>query len=153
MRPIPEAAAALVRPIAGIRQNWGIAVMIPGCSGRPLDVAAYTLMRGTVREWARHDRVWGDVAEYGTPSVLCGGSNPLYGKTLGYLTEVPGEPMMFFHLWDGTDAESGRSWPPDHAEPLLLAVRYGHAAFADTFTFTPEGRRRRPAPASSPLPQ
>jgi hypothetical protein len=38
------------------------------------------------------------------PSVLCGGTNPLYGKTLGYLTEAPEEPMVFFHLWNGTAA-------------------------------------------------
>jgi hypothetical protein len=117
-----------------------------------LDTAAYTVMRGTVRELAGHDRVWGDVvAAYGPPSVLCGGTNPLYGKTLGYLTEAPGEPMVFFHLWNGADAGSGRPWPPDHPEPLLLAVRYGDAAFADTFT--PEGRRRRSTPAPSPLPR
>lgn len=91
------------------------------------------------------------VAEYGPPSVLFGGTNPLFGKTLGYLTEAPGEPMVFFHLWNGTDAESGQPWPPEHAEPLLTAVRHGDAAFADTFTFTPEGQRRRMAPTRSPL--
>lgn len=117
------------------RQGWLTA-------DRVLDAAAYASMRGSVREWAGRDRVWGDVvAEYGPPSLLCGGTNPLYGKVLGYLTEAPGEPMVSFHLWNGSDAGS---WPPDHPEPLLLAVRYGHTAFAGTFTFTPEGRRRSP---------
>ncbi|MEU9111004.1 hypothetical protein AB0D04_04170 [Streptomyces sp. NPDC048483] len=119
-----------------------------------LDPAAYARVCGSVREWARRDRVWSDiVAEYGPPSVLCGGTNPLYGKTLGYLTESPSEPMVFFHLWNGTDPASGQSWPPDHPEPLLLAVRHGDGAFADTFTFTPEGRHRRPAPHPSPFSQ
>lgn len=123
------------------RQGW----LVPD---RVLDAASYVALRETVDSWAAQDRVWGDVvARFGPPSVLFGGTNPLYGKTLGYLTEEVAEPVVFFHLWNGSDGEAEQSWPPAHAEPLLLAVRSGDGPFAETFTFTPEGRRRRPAPA------
>ncbi|MGW0664848.1 hypothetical protein, partial [Streptodolium elevatio] len=119
---------------------------------RVLDSASYASLRQTAGVWAAQDRVWGDVvARFGPPSVLFGGTNPLYGKTLGYVGEEPGEPMVFFHLWNGPEDGAEQSWPPAHAEPLLLAVRYGDGPFAGTFTFTPEGRRRRPAPAPSPF--
>ncbi|WP_240930035.1 hypothetical protein [Streptomyces coryli] len=100
--------------------------------------------------WLRPDRVLGaqDVtAEFGAPSVLFGGSNPLYGKTLGYLSEDPEQPIVFFHLWNGA-AEPG-GWPPEHEQPLLLAVRFGEGPFRRSFTFTPEGERRRPAAATA----
>ncbi|MER5327107.1 hypothetical protein ABT003_48240, partial [Streptosporangium roseum] len=91
------------------------------------------------------DRVLSEVLEtFGPPSVLFGGNNPLYGKTLGYLTEQAKEPMLFFHLWNGTDPGAESTWPPIYGEPVLLAVRYGTGPFRDTFTFTPEGHKRRP---------
>ncbi|MFJ5263734.1 hypothetical protein ACIQAC_25065 [Streptomyces sp. NPDC088387] len=112
---------------------------------RVLDAGEYAALRDTFREWARHDRVWADVtAAFGAPSVLFGGTNPLYGKTLAYLTEDPAEPMVCFHLWNGADPGSEDTWPPSHQEPLLLAVRCGDGDFQDRFTFTPEGRSRRP---------
>ncbi|MGW0608589.1 hypothetical protein [Streptomyces sp. NPDC002640] len=112
---------------------------------RVLDPEEYTALRGAVRRWAGEDRVWSDVVdEFGPPSVLFGGSNPYYGKTLGYLTEDTREPMVFFHLWNGSAPGSERSWPPEHEAPLLLAVRCGTGPFRETFTFTPEGRRRLP---------
>ncbi|WP_345676277.1 hypothetical protein [Yinghuangia aomiensis] len=113
---------------------------------RVLDAVSYASMRENVSDWAAQDRVWGDVtAGFGPPSIQFGGTNPLYGKTLGYLTEDVEEPMVFFHLWNGRDDEE--SWPPEYAEPLLLAVRLGDGPFGDTFTLTSEGRRRRPAPS------
>lgn len=117
---------------------------------RVLDAEAYASMRGRTAEWVGQDRGWADVvAEFGPPSVLFGGTNPLYGKTLGYLTARIEDPMVFFHLWNGTVPEAVSSWPPDHDEPLLLAVRCGMERFADTFTFTPHGQRLRPAPRRS----
>ncbi|MFF8532316.1 hypothetical protein ACN6K9_001568 [Streptomyces sp. SAS_267] len=113
---------------------------------RVLDRDAYAALRGTVRRWAGEDRVWTDVvAEFGTPSMLFGSDNPYYGKTLGYLTKNPQDPMVSFHLWNGSAPEAGQAWPPEHEEPLLLAVRFGTGPFRQTFTFTPEGRRRLPA--------
>ncbi|MFD8421715.1 hypothetical protein [Streptomyces sp. NPDC059466] len=112
---------------------------------RVLDAETYASMRSVISPWAQHDRVWADVlAAFGPPSVLFGGTNPLYGKTLGYVTKDIAEPMISFHLWNGTEPGSDSSWPPDREAPLLLAVRCGGGPFADRFTFTPEGHRRRP---------
>ncbi|MFE1885823.1 hypothetical protein [Streptomyces diastatochromogenes] len=116
---------------------------------RVLDSETYAALRDTVGQWSRRDRVWADVtAAFGPPSVLFGGTNPLYGKTLGYLTEDPAQPMVSFHLWNGAEPGAESSWPPAHPEPLLLAVRCGDGAFVDRFTFTPQGQSRRP---STPL--
>ncbi|WP_236710778.1 hypothetical protein [Streptomyces sp. 150FB] len=90
------------------------------------------------------DRVWADVVdEFGAPSLLFGGTNPLYGKTLAYLGEEPEQPMVAFHLWNGSTPGTGSSWPPEHEEPLLLAVRSEGGDFRQSFAFTPEGERRR----------
>ncbi|MEC4576261.1 hypothetical protein [Streptomyces virginiae] len=111
---------------------------------RVLTGEEYDALTGRVRRWAAVDRTWPDVtAEFGPPSVLFGGSNPLYGKTLGYLSADPHQPMVVFHLWNGSEPESG-SWPPEHDQPLLLAVRCGGGSFHGSLIFTPEGERRRP---------
>ncbi|MEU8622012.1 hypothetical protein [Streptomyces sp. NPDC048623] len=108
----------------------------------------YTRLRATVEGWAASDRTWSDVTgRYGQPSVLIGGTNPYFGKVLGYFTEDVGQPMVFFHLWNGTDGPDA-PWPPEREEPALLAVRLGDVPVAEAFTFTPEGLRRRPLPCS-----
>jgi hypothetical protein len=112
---------------------------------RVLDRDEYAVLVSVVRQWAREDRMWTDVVnEFGTPSMLFGSNNPYYGKTLGYLTENLEDPMVSFHLWNGTAPGDEQSWPPPHEEPLLLAVRFGTGHFRQTFTFTAEGRRRLP---------
>ncbi|MEU6705549.1 hypothetical protein [Streptomyces wuyuanensis] len=112
---------------------------------RLLDRDEYAALQGVVRQWAAEDRVWTDIVdEFGTPSMLFGSNNPYYGKTLGYLTENSEEPMVSFHLWNGSAPGAERSWPPENEEPLLLAVRFGAGPFRRSFTFTPEGRRRLP---------
>ncbi|MGN9840193.1 hypothetical protein ACTMTI_18915 [Nonomuraea sp. H19] len=83
--------------------------------------------------------------EFGPPSLLLGGTNPFYGKTLAYLTEQATEPIIFLHLWNGSPDETETTWHPIYDEPVLLAVRFGSGAFKNTFIFTPEGSRRRPA--------
>lgn len=113
-------------------------------SDRVLTREEYEALTGRVRQWAAADRTWPDVtAEFGPPSVLFGGSNPLYGKTLGYLTEDPQQPIVFFHLWNGSEPGT-ESWPPAHEQPLLLAVRFGGTSLSGSLTFTPEGERKRP---------
>ncbi|MFI2184742.1 hypothetical protein [Streptomyces sioyaensis] len=83
------------------------------------------------------DRTWADVtAEFGSPSVLSGGNNPLYGKAVGYLTEDPRQPMAVFHQWNGS-RPGAESWPPEHEQPLLLALRFGGGPFRASVTFTP----------------
>ncbi|MGW2058974.1 hypothetical protein ACWCOZ_34565 [Streptomyces sp. NPDC001840] len=115
---------------------------------RLLPADEHHALRTGVRQWAETDRVWADVVdEFGSPSILFGGTSPLYSKTLGYLSEDPDEPMVFFHLWNGGAPEAESSWPPEHEEPALLAVRFGGAAgggpFGESFVFTPEGQRRK----------
>ena len=111
---------------------------------RVLGAEEYRALQGRVRSWVSEDRVWADVVdEFGAPSMLFGGTNPLYGKTLGYLSDDPDQPMVSFHLWNGSAPDAESSWPPEYEEPVLLAVRSGSGAFRRTFTFTPEGERRR----------
>ncbi|MFF5900159.1 hypothetical protein ACFY8O_30125 [Streptomyces argenteolus] len=110
---------------------------------RVLDGEAYSALRDEAGRWAEHDRSWADVtAAFGPPSILIGGTNPRYGKTLCYLTNDLTQPMVTFHLWNGTDP--GLDDWPSHQQPLLLAVRCGDGDLADSLTFTPQGQRRRP---------
>jgi hypothetical protein len=114
---------------------------------RALSADEYAAMFGTIDSWAAQDRLWADVTStFGMPSVLFGSTNPYYGKTLGYATADRSVPMLFFHLWNGTTPDAEPSWPPNHEQPLLLAVRRGDASLTTSFTFTPEGQRRRPVP-------
>ncbi|MFD8807164.1 hypothetical protein [Streptomyces sp. NPDC059597] len=116
------------------RRGW----LVPD---RTLTSEEYEALAGRVEEWAREDRTWPDItAEFGAPSVLFGGSNPRYGKTLGHLCADLTRPMILFDLWnDGASADAGRE------QPSLLAVRRSDEPFRRSFRFTPEGRRRRPA--------
>ncbi|MEU6375668.1 hypothetical protein [Streptomyces sp. NPDC046909] len=116
---------------------------------RVLDARAHEALLGRVRQWAAEDRVWADVtAEFGPPSVLLGGTNPRYGKTLGYIGEDPERPIVFFHLWNGNPDADAPSWPPTYPEPLLWAVRFGDGPFRESFTFTPRGQRLQPSSPS-----
>jgi hypothetical protein len=120
---------------------------------RPLSTDQHRALRTGVRQWAETDRLCADVtAEFGSPSILFGGTSPLYSKTLGYLSEDPDEPMVFFHLWNGSTPDTESPWPPEHEEPLLIAVRFGDGPFRQTFTFTPEGQRRGPESGRVRLP-
>ncbi|MFF7381247.1 hypothetical protein [Streptomyces griseoluteus] len=113
----------------------------------------YKALTGRVRGWAAVDRTWADVtAEFGPPSVLFGGNNPLYGKTLGYVSEDPHQSMVVLHLWNGSEP-GAEPWPPEHAQPLLLAVRFGGGSFRESLTLTPEGERRMPPVGDPCLPQ
>ncbi|QFZ20121.1 hypothetical protein [Saccharothrix syringae] len=99
--------------------------------------AEHRRLRGTAGPWAAVDRDHHEVVdEFGPPSVLIGGTNPKYGKTLGYGTA---DPLVFFHLWNGNRPGDPDTRPPPRPEPLLLAVRHGDAGFADAVTFTPRG--------------
>ncbi|WP_338137905.1 hypothetical protein [Streptomyces anulatus] len=115
---------------------------------RLLPADEHHALRARVRPWAQTDRSWADVlSEFGPPSILCGGASPLYSKTLGYLGEDPEEPMVFFHLWNGSTTAAESTWH-ELDEPVLLAVRFADAPFEEAFTFSPEGQRRRPGPGS-----
>lgn len=110
---------------------------------RVLDAEAYSALRDEAGRWAEHDRSWADITTtFGPPSILIGGTNPYYGKTLGYVTDDLAQPMVTFHLWNGSDPGPD-DWP-GHEEPLLLAVRCGDGDFANSLSFTPQGQARRP---------
>ncbi|WP_327588522.1 hypothetical protein OHA25_16895 [Nonomuraea sp. NBC_00507] len=112
---------------------------------RTLTAEDYASMRQELPAWAAQDRTLTDVREtFGPPSVLFGGSNPYYGKTLAYVSERLTEPMISFHLWNEISRESGWTLSSIYSEPILLAVRCGTASFRETFRFTPEGSVRRP---------
>jgi hypothetical protein len=104
---------------------------------RLVDADAHAAMCRALPAWAGQDRSWPDVrAAFGPPSVLIGGRNPRWSKALCYVPEGPAEPVVTFHLRNDPDAGT--------AQPALLAVRRDEGPFPERFTFTPEGRRRRP---------
>jgi len=111
----------------------------------PLSISEYQAVRTSYRAWTSQNRTLGDVLEvFGPPSILLGGKNPLYSKTLGYFSTNPREPITWFHLWNGTDPDVEPTWPPSNDQPLLLAAREGQGPLLQTMVFTPEGERRRP---------
>ncbi|MFI6165923.1 hypothetical protein ACIBCN_03970 [Nocardia sp. NPDC051052] len=111
---------------------------------RALTTDEHTALRASIEAFVTENRTWHDVLDtFGPPSVLFGGTNPRYEKTLAYATEDKSDPMVFFHLWNGSDPGT-KTWPPKYNEPILFAVRYGMVPFAASFCFTPEGTRRRP---------
>lgn len=92
-------------------------------SDRILTADEYADLRRTVIDWVASDRTWTDVtSEYGQPSILFGGTNPLYGKTLAYMSDEPNEPMVAFHFWNGPESGAETTWPPAHPELLLVAI-------------------------------
>ncbi|WP_327109183.1 hypothetical protein [Nonomuraea glycinis] len=110
---------------------------------RLLSADDYATMAGMVEPWLKEDRMLSDVlGVFGEPSIFFGGSNPRYGKTLAYASVAPDDPMVFFHLWNGSDPETGAPWPA-YDEPVLFAVRRGSGRFDQRFTFTPKGERLR----------
>lgn len=116
---------------------------------RPLSAGEYHALRAQVRPWAQDDRSWADViSEFGTPSTVFGGTSTLYSKTLGYLGEVPDEPMVFFHLWN-VSTPALESTRPKLEEPVLLAVRFGDAPFDEASPSPPRGNEGGPSPTRS----
>ncbi|MFJ2236494.1 hypothetical protein [Streptomyces sp. NPDC087859] len=113
---------------------------------RLLDARTHQALLDSARQWAGDDRVRSDVlAEFGAPSVLLGDDDPRYGKTLGYVSEDPDRPIVFFHLWNGRLDEDTSVGDRAYPEPVLWAVRFGDGPFRESFTFTPEGRRLQPS--------
>lgn len=114
-------------------------------SDHPPRGSEYQAVRTGYHAWASQDRTYDDVLEaFGPPSILLGRKNPRYSKTLGYVPASHTEPIIWFHLWNGTDLDAEPTWPPSHDQPLLLAAREGEGPLARALIFTPEGERRRP---------
>lgn len=113
---------------------------------RTLTSTEHHEIRRVSDSWCREDRLLSDVvAAFGPPSVLFGGSNPNYPKTLAYATDRRDDTLLCFHLWNGFARTPGQSSASVHAEPVLWAFRDGGALFRDGFVFTPEGSGHRRA--------
>ncbi|BBC29081.1 hypothetical protein SGFS_003720 [Streptomyces graminofaciens] len=109
---------------------------------RTLTSSEYDEIRHASETWCREDRFLSDVVTaFGPPSVLFGGTNPNYPKTLAYTTDRRDDVLLCFHLWNSFTSPSPSS-SCVHAEPILWAFRAGGTLFMDGFTFTPEGTAR-----------
>jgi hypothetical protein len=132
-----NAVASVYADIA--QQNGWLVLDRPGV-GRPQDDVP-----GNARYWAGADRTLSQLlTAFGAPALRIGGTNPYFPATLGY-GSADGS-LVWFHLWNDfalAPGVEGRA-APVHPEPVVLAVRHGTGRFLDTFTFTPEGRARRP---------
>ncbi|MFD9787810.1 hypothetical protein ACFWYX_28200 [[Kitasatospora] papulosa] len=111
---------------------------------RTLTPAEHHEIRHVSETWCRKDRLLSDiVTAFGPPSVLFGGNNPNYPKTLAYATAQREDTLLCFHLWNCFAPQPSSSSASVQAEPVLWAFRDGGTLFTDGFTFTPEGTARR----------
>ncbi|WP_329127374.1 hypothetical protein [Streptomyces sp. NBC_01465] len=110
---------------------------------RTLTAAEYAMLRHSGETWCREDRHLSDVVTaFGEPSVLFGGTNPRYPKTLAYATDRRDDALVCFHLWNGLSPSPTSPTACLRTEPVLWAIRAGGTLFTDGFTFTPEGAAR-----------
>jgi hypothetical protein len=121
---------------------------------RALSEAEYQQLSANINRWVLQDRTLPQVVEtFGPPSLWIGGTNPFYAKTLAYTTADHDHDLICLHLWNAFAngvAETGRRGV--HPDPVVLAVRHRPGKFPGSFSFTPEGLRRRPtADQRSPL--
>jgi hypothetical protein len=141
-------------------RRWAVGVAAVGLlavavlAERPLlgeSIHSFTHLRYLPLFWAVVAEIGSmiSLAEFGEPSMLIGGSNPRYPKTLVYAAAHADSPLIFFHLWNGGRPEADTySYSPEHPQPVLLAARCGGARFVDGFFFTPIGSARRAEYAS-----
>ncbi|WP_435209168.1 DUF7710 domain-containing protein [Micromonospora sp. bgisy143] len=113
---------------------------------RALSEAEFQQLSVAIGDWVTRDRTLSDVIDtFGPPSLWIGGRNRSYPKTLAYTTAEPDRRLICFHLWNAvTDAGPERELRDVRIEPVVLAVRHRSDAFPASFSFTPEGLRRRP---------
>lgn len=112
---------------------------------RTLSSAEYQRLATDIGEFVTEDRTLSQVIDtFGAPSLWIGGTNPLRPKTLGYTTANPDDELICMHLWK-TFANADADGPQGvHPELMVLAVRHRPGDFPNSFSFTPEGLRRRP---------
>ncbi|XVU29044.1 hypothetical protein ACQPZJ_18860 [Actinoplanes sp. CA-054009] len=90
-------------------------------------------------DWCARDRDLDEVLdEFGPPSVLCGGGNPRFSKTVVYAAADRTCGLVSLHFAGTYDWESPQ--PQPESPPALVAVRHGNEPFLDTFAFTPTGQ-------------
>ncbi|WFE53411.1 hypothetical protein [Micromonospora sp. WMMD1155] len=112
---------------------------------RVLSDAEFQQMSMDLDAWVTQDRTLPDVIEmWGPPWLWIGGTNVFYPKTLAYAAADPDLGLICFHQWNVVAAiEPVKELRGVHPEPTLLAVRHRPGTFADSFSFTPEGLRRK----------
>lgn len=121
---------------------------------RALSEAEFQQLSSGVGEWVTQDRTLSEViGTFGPPSLWIGGTNPFFPQTLAYATADPDRGLICLHLWNAiVDTTPGTEPRGVHAEPVVLAARHRPGKFPGSFSFTPEGLRRRPdADRRSPL--
>lgn len=132
-----EGAVASVYAEVAHRQGW---LRLD----RALTTSEHDEIRHANSTWCRENRLLSDVtAAFGPPSVLFGGNNPNYPKTLAYATNRRDEPLLCFHLWNSFATHPSPPLTAFHTEPVLWAFRVGGTEFTEGFTFTPEGTAHR----------
>jgi hypothetical protein len=113
---------------------------------RALSQTEFEHLKGSIGGWLVQDRTLSEVTEtFGVPSLWIGGTNPFFSKTLAYTTADQDDDLICVHAWNAfADNASSTGSTGVHPEPVVLAVRHKPGEFPDSFSFTPEGRRRRP---------
>ncbi|MEU4424402.1 hypothetical protein AB0F81_27600 [Actinoplanes sp. NPDC024001] len=114
---------------------------------RALSAAEFQRLSAGVEEWVTHDRTLSElIGTFGRPSVWIGPTSAEHAKTLAY-GAAGGDALVCFHV--ATDlspaAPNGRA--------TVLAVRHRRGRFANAFSFTPAGTRRKPGHGSPSLPR
>lgn len=100
---------------------------------RTLSTADHRRMAEDIGGWVTRDRTLSELVDtFGPPSLWIGSTSSLHPKTLAYATDSRDDALICIHL-----SNAG-------AESVVLAARHLPGEFPDSFSFTPEGRRRRP---------
>ncbi len=119
---------------------------------RVLSDREYRRMATQVGEWIVEDRTLSSVlATFDSPSLWIGGTSGFYPKALAYATADPGDDLIVVHAWNSLAVGAGAEVPGVYPEPAVLAVQHRAGDFPSSFSFTPEGLRRRPR-ADQPSP-
>jgi hypothetical protein len=121
---------------------------------RALSAVEFEQLSDEIGGLVAHDLTLSEVVDtFGPPTLWIGGTNTFFPKTLAYTTANHDDGLICFHLWNAfANAAPGSSLLGVHPEPVVLAVRHRPGLFASSFSFTPEGLRRRPtADQQSPL--
>ncbi|GAA0251857.1 DUF7710 domain-containing protein [Cryptosporangium japonicum] len=146
-----EGAYSNVLPADGLRDATAslYAAIAHRCGWLDLDrtlaAAEYHRLAADIDDWVREDRTLSQALDrFGAPSLWVGGRNPLWPKTLCYATANPDDELICIHVWNSVGNSDADEQEGIHPEPVVLAVRHRPGDFPRSFSFTPEGMRRRP---------
>ena len=112
---------------------------------RVLPEAEFQELNAEIGGWVARDRTISEViATFGAPSLWIGPTSLHHAKTLAYATVDPQQTLICFHLGTTSNEVIEPGPAGASAEPVVLAVRHRPGEFAGSFSYTPEGNRRRP---------